>query len=105
MYVFPINLTEKEFYVGKNVSGTFTLSNIGNTDVSDTFYSINIVDKLGKDIDVDAAKKPLSYIKANSKRDVSFNYSLPNTIYGDRYLSVKIYLKDGTLIASAVQTP
>jgi len=103
LYVFPINLTEKEFYVGKNVSGTFTLSNIGNTDVSDTFYSINIVDKLGKDIDVDAAKKPLSYIKANSKRDVSFNYSLPNTIYGDRYLSVKIYLKDGTLIASAVQ--
>lgn len=103
LYVYPIKLDEATYIVGRDIVGSFTLSNIGNTDVPDVYYTIAISDESGLNIKGETARMPLLYVKSNSKRDVAFNYGLPPTVFGDTYLVIKIYTRDSAYVAKGVQ--
>ena len=102
LYVYPIKINSS-YQVGSNIEGTFTISNIGNTDAPDSYYTISVGSENGSSIQGESPKKSLLYVKANSKRDIKFNYVLPTTTFGDTYLIVKLYLQDGTVIAEGSQ--
>lgn len=107
IYVHDFKINNTDISVGGDISGFFRLSNIGSVDVSDAYYTVSILKTESDNLMFDAYNetnlKSLEYIKANSKRDVAFNYSLPKYLVGDNYLLVKIYLQDGTMLASGVE--
>lgn len=103
LYIYPIKLDDSTYLVGRDIVGSFTLSNIGNTDIPDVYYTIAISDESGLNIKGETSKTPLLYVKANSKRDVQFNYGLPTTVFGDTYLMIKVYTRDSAYIAKGVQ--
>lgn len=103
LYIYPIKLEDSTYLVGRDIVGSFTLSNIGNTDIPDVYYTIAISDESGLNIKGETSKTPLLYVKANSKRDVQFNYGLPTTVFGDTYLMIKVYTRDSAYIAKGVQ--
>ncbi len=102
LYVYPIKLNKAPVVVGGDVSGTFTLSNIGNDNLQDSYYVLSLNNESGVPLG-ESPRFSIPYVKENSKRDIDFSYAVPTTVSGNVDLIITIYLQNGTVITTGSQ--
>lgn len=100
VYVYPVATQKPSYEVGDTIKGQFTIHNVRATRQSDIVYTIGFVqgtEPYGR-ISGEQKYNETLYLEANSKRNISFNYTLPSSASGRGFVVVTVLLTDGTSV-------
>lgn len=101
VYIYPVATDNSTYKAGDVIKGQFTIHNVRGERQSDVVYSIAVTrgsEPAGLLVGEKKYNEPL-YLEANSKRNIPFEYIIPDSVSGKVNVVVTGFLTDGTVVA------